>query len=112
MNFAQDSNLWLVIWALGLGTFGLRFLFLGLVGDRKMPVWVLRHLRYTAVGLLPGLIAPMVLWPDATGGMLDWPRLIAAIVTLAVGYKTKNIFAAILLGGICLYTIGQMVWAL
>ena len=112
MNFAQDSNLWLVIWALGLGTFGLRFLFLGLVGDRKMPVWVLRHLRYTAVGLLPGLIAPMVLWPDATGGMLDWPRLIAAIVTLVVGYKTKNIFAAILLGGICLYTIGQMVWAL
>ncbi|MBT7908064.1 MAG: AzlD domain-containing protein [Marinovum sp.] len=112
MNFAQDSNLWLVIWALGLGTFGLRFLFLGLVGDRKMPVWVLRHLRYTAVGLLPGLIAPMVLWPDATGGMLDWPRLIAAIVTLAVGYKTKNIFAAILLGGICLYTIGQMVSAL
>ena len=112
MNFAQDSNIWLVIWALGLGTFGLRFLFLGLVGDRKMPVWVLRHLRYTAVGLLPGLIAPMVLWPDATGGMLDWPRLIAAIVTLVVGYKTKNIFAAILLGGICLYTIGQMVWAL
>ena len=112
MNFAQDSNLWLVIWALGLGTFGLRFLFLGLVGDRKMPVWVLRHLRYTAVGLLPGLIAPMVLWPDATGGMLDWPRLIAAIVTLVVGYKTKNIFAAILLGGICLYTIGQMVSAL
>ena len=109
MNFAQDSNLWLVIWALGLGTFGLRFLFLGLVGDRKMPVWVLRHLRYTAVGLLPGLIAPMVLWPDATGGMLDWPRLIAAIATLVVGYKTKNIFAAILLGGICLYTIGQMV---
>ena len=112
MNFAQDSNIWLVIWALGLGTFGLRFLFLGLVGDRKMPVWVLRHLRYTAVGLLPGLIAPMVLWPDATGGMLDWPRLIAAIVTLVVGYKTKNIFAAILLGGICLYTIGQMVSAL
>ena len=74
-----------------------------------MPVWVLRHLRYTAVGLLPGLIAPMVLWPDATGGMLDWPRLIAAIVTLVVGYKTKNIFAAILLGCICLYTIGQMV---
>ena len=36
MNFAQDSNLWLVIWALGLGTFGLRFLFLGVVGDRKM----------------------------------------------------------------------------
>jgi len=109
MNFAQDSNLWLVIWALGLGTFGLRFLFLGVVGDRKMPPWVLRHLRYTAVGLLPGLIAPMVLWPEATGGTLDWPRLTAAAVTLAVGYKTKNVFSAIALGGICLYVTGQMI---
>ena len=89
MNFAQDSNLWFVIWALGLGTFGLRFLFLGVVGDRKMPSWVLRHLRYTAVGLLPGLLAPLGLWPEATGGDLDWPRLSAAAVTLVVGYKTK-----------------------
>ena len=108
MNFAKESNLWLVIWALCLGTFGLRFLFLGVVGDRKMPPWVLRHLRYTAVGLLPGLIAPLVLWPEATGGALDWPRLIAAAVTLAVGYKTKNVFAAILLGALCLYVTGQM----
>ena len=108
MNFAQESNLWLVIWALCLGTFGLRFLFLGVVSYRKMPPWVLRYLRYTAVGLLPGLIAPLVLWPEATGGALDWPRLIAAAVTLAVGYKTKNVFAAILLGGLCLYITGQM----
>ena len=108
MNFAQESNLWLVIWALCLGTFGLRFLFLGVVGDRKMPPWVLRHLRNTAVGLLPGLIAPLVLWPEATGGALDWPRLIAAAVTLAVGYKTKNVFAAILLGALCLYVTRQM----
>ena len=108
MNFAQESNLWLVTWALCLGTFGLRFLFLGVVDDRKMPPWVLRHLRYTAVGLLPGLIAPLVLWPEATGGALDWLRLIAAAVTLAVGYKTKNVFAAILLGALCLYVTGQM----
>lgn len=108
MNFAQESNLWLVIWALCLGTFGLRFLFLGVVGDRKMPPWVLRYLRYTAVGLLPGLIAPLVIWPEATGGALDWPRLIAAAVTLAVGYKTKNVFATILLGALCLYVTGQM----
>ena len=73
-----------------------------------MPSWVLRHLRYTAVGLLPGLIAPLVLWPEATGGALDWPRLSSAVVTLVVGYKTKNVFAAILLGGLCLYVTGQM----
>lgn len=51
----------------------------------------------------------MVLWPEATGGTLDWPRLTAAAVTLAVGYKTKNVFAEIALGGICLYVTGQMI---
>lgn len=108
MNFAQESDLWLVIWALCLGTFGLRFLILGVVGDRKMPPWVLRHLCYTAVGLLPSLITTLVLWPEATGEALDCPRLIAAVVTLAVGYKTKNVFATILIGELCLYVTGQM----
>ncbi|MEC7298634.1 MAG: AzlD domain-containing protein, partial [Pseudomonadota bacterium] len=74
------TELWIVILALGLGSFGLRFVFLGLVGDKAMPDWVLRHLRYTAVSVLPALVAPLVVWPGATGGEIDPPRLIAALV--------------------------------
>lgn len=67
------TELWIVILALGLGSFGLRFVFLGLVGDKAMPDWVLRHLRYTAVSVLPALVAPLVVWPGATGGEIDPP---------------------------------------
>ena len=61
-------TIWGVILALGAGTFLIRFSFLGLIGRKPMPEWVLRHLRYTAVAVLPGLVAPLVLWPAATGG--------------------------------------------
>jgi branched-subunit amino acid transport protein len=87
-------TLWTVIAALGLGSFALRFVFLGLVGDRAMPPWLLRHLRYTAVAVMPALVAPLVLWPKATEGETDPLRLAAAAATLAVGYVTKNLYAA------------------
>lgn len=97
------GTLWTVIILLGLGSFGLRFIFLGMIGDRPMPDWVMRRLRYTAVAVLPGLVAPLVVWPTATGGVLDMPRLAAALTTLAVGYVTKNVLAAIFSGAGMLY---------
>ena len=96
-------DLWVVIIGLGLGSFALRFVFLGLVGDRPLPAWVLRHLRYTAVAVLPGLVAPLVVWPAATGGSVDAPRMAAALVTLAAGYFLRNVIVAILLGALTLY---------
>lgn len=99
----SSSEIWMLIIALGLGTFLIRFSFLGLIGDRKLPDWVLRHLRYTPVALIPGLVAPIVLWPSATGGEPDPARLAAAFVTALVGYLAKSLFAAIIAGGATLY---------
>ncbi|WP_308917802.1 AzlD domain-containing protein [Jannaschia sp. LMIT008] len=89
---------WAIIGALGLGTYLIRFSFLGLIGDRPLPAWVLRHLRYTGVAVLPGLVAPLVLWPDATGGQPDPVRLAAAGATLAVGVWRRDVVQAVLAG--------------
>ncbi|MEL7213627.1 MAG: AzlD domain-containing protein [Pseudomonadota bacterium] len=99
----DSTQLWIVILGLGAGSFALRFSFLGIIGKRPLPEWVLRHLRYTAVAVLPGLIAPLVLWPAATGGELDPARLTAAAVTLIVGITTRDVLAAIFGGAIALY---------
>ncbi|WP_375174455.1 AzlD domain-containing protein [Pseudooceanicola sp.] len=98
-------DLWIVIFALGLGSFGLRFIFLGWIGDRALPEWVLRHLRYTAVAVLPALVAPLVVWPAATGGEADPARMGAAIVALVVGLATGRVFAAIVGGFTTLYAL-------
>lgn len=99
----DKTSLWTVIILLGLGSFGLRFAFTGFIGNRPLPPWVLRHLRYTAVAVLPGLVAPLVVWPAATGGTLDAPRMAAALVTLSAGYFLKNVILAIVLGALTLY---------
>lgn len=90
-----DTQIWLLIALLGLGTFVIRFSFLGLIGDRELPPIVLRLLRYTPVAVIPGLVAPLVLWPAGTGGEPDPTRLIAAAITLTVGFVTKNVLYAI-----------------
>jgi branched-subunit amino acid transport protein len=100
-----DSTIWAIIVALGVGTFAIRFSFLGLLGNRALPEWMLRHLRYTAVAILPALVTPMVLWPNATGGQTDPARLTAALLALAVGYLTKNAIATIVTGLAALFAL-------
>lgn len=102
-------EIWTIIILMGIGTFLIRFSFIGLIGGRALPEWVLRHLRYTAVAVIPGIVAPLVLWPEATGGELDPPRLSAALATLTVGYLTKNVLWAIAAGGVCLYGLLYLV---
>lgn len=97
--------IWTIIIVLGIGTYLIRFSFLGLIGGKDLPDWVLRHLRYTAVAVLPGLVSPLVLWPAATQGEVDPPRLSAALVTFAVGLLTRNAIAAILAGGVTLFAM-------
>lgn len=99
----SDGAVWAIIVGLGIGTFAIRFSFLGLIGDRKLPPWVLRHLRYTPVAVLPGLVAPLVLWPSATGGDPDPARLLAAGATLAAGYVTRSLLVAVFTGAAVLY---------
>ncbi|KUJ78269.1 AzlD domain-containing protein [Ruegeria profundi] len=103
MNSVDTVTMWVIIVGLALGSYGLRFVFIGLVGDRAMPPWVLRHLRYTAVAILPALIAPLVVWPTATEGQPDVSRMAAATVALVVGLITKNVLAAIFTGAGTLY---------
>lgn len=105
----NEHYIWTVILVLGVGTYLIRFSFLGLIGGKDLPEWVLRHLRYTAVAVLPGLIAPLVLWPAATGGDVDPARLSAALVTFGIGWLTSNVIAAILCGGATLF---GMIWVL
>ncbi|WP_300036574.1 AzlD domain-containing protein [uncultured Roseobacter sp.] len=105
----DSITLWTVIIGLGLGSYLLRFTFIGLVGDRPMPAWLLRHLRYTAVAVLPALVAPQVVWPAATGGEPDLPRLTAACVTLLVGYFSRNVFAALISGAVSLFAMLALV---
>lgn len=91
------SDIWIVIIGMAIGTFLIRYSFIGIVGDRPMPGWLLRLLRFTPVAVLPGVVAPMLIETGGDGS-LDPLRLIAAIATLAVGVLTRNVLYAIITG--------------
>lgn len=102
MNYSA-VEIWTIIILMAIGTYLIRFSFLGPLANTKLPDWLHRLLRYTPVAVIPGLAAPMVLWPAATGGEPDLPRLLAAATAIALGAYTKNLLAAILGGGGMLY---------
>ncbi|HKK97193.1 MAG TPA: AzlD domain-containing protein [Marivita sp.] len=91
----DDTTFWLLTIALGIGTFAIRFSFLGLLGGKRLPDWALLHLRYVGVAVFPALFTPLVLWPDATGGTPDPIRIIAAIAAFGVGLKGSVIGAIV-----------------
>jgi len=91
----DDTTFWLLTIALGIGTFAIRFSFLGLLGGKQLPDWALLHLRYVGVAVFPALFTPLVLWPDATGGTPDPIRIIAAIAAFGVGLKGSVIGAIV-----------------
>lgn len=108
MSGWSDAAVWGIIAALALGTWLIRFSFLGLIGGRRLPPWVLRHLRYTPVAVIPALIAPLVVWPQATGGETEPARLVAALAALAVGFGLRSVLGAIGAGMGTLYLLNAL----
>lgn len=100
----DDSAIWAVIVGLGVGTFLIRYSFLGIFGARQMPGWLLRHLKYTGVAVFPALFTPLLLWPEATGGQIDPIRLIAGGAAFVAGLRI-SVNAAILVGMGTLYAM-------
>ncbi len=97
MDYSK-TEIWAIIILLGIGTFIIRFSFLGAFGRITLPPFAMRLLRYTPVAILPGMVAPLVLWPAATDGETDPARMSAALVALAFGVYFKNVLAAIIAG--------------
>jgi branched-subunit amino acid transport protein len=74
------GTFWAVTILLGLGTFLIRYSFLGLVSPDRLSPRVQIYLRYVGVAVLPAMVVPMVLWPAAADGATDWARLGAAML--------------------------------
>ena len=102
------GEIWFLIIALGIGTYLIRLSFLGLIGSKELPNWALRHLRYAPVAMLPGLVAPLAVWPEATGGTPDPARLVAAAAALLIAYWRGNVIWGIIGGAATLAALSAI----
>lgn len=98
----SNFDIWITILGLAVATFLIRFSFIGILGGRRMPEWLLTALRYMPVTILPALIAPAILWPDVTGGEFEPLRAAAAVMTFALAWVLKSPMLGFLGGLVCL----------
>ncbi len=83
-----------------LVTFGARYPALALVGRITLPNILVRALRYVPAAVLTAIIVPAVLIPDSSRLALhpNNPGLVAAVFSIFVAYRTKNLLWTIVIG--------------
>lgn len=101
---------WLAVVIIGAGTFLTRLSFVGILGNRAMPVWAERPLKYVAPAVLAALVLPAVLLRD---GDIDItpagnPRFLAALAAGIVVFRFKSVSWAIVVG---MATLWILQWA-
>lgn len=101
---SDAASFWTLTILLGIGTFLIRFSFLGFLGGRSLPDRVLLYLRYVGVAVFPAMIMPLLVWPEATGGTPDPARLLAALAALFAGLRF-GVIPAIIAGMGALYLL-------
>ena len=92
-------NIWLILFATGLITYGIRLSLIVLYGKHEMPARLQQALRYVPPAVLSAIIFPEVL---LIGGhvniSLENPRLLAGVLAAFVAWRTKNVVLTIVVG--------------
>lgn len=108
----MDSNtVWLIIIAVGTGTFALRLSFIQLAGRFALPARAARALRFIPAAVLSAIILPAIL-RGAEGSLdiaIDNPRLIAGAFATLIAWWTKSVLAT-LAAGMCALWILQAIF--
>ena len=101
--------LWLTITAAGILTFLTRLSFFFLMDRWEPPDMLKRGLRYVPPAVLSAIIFPELL---LHGGSLDLSfgnvRLLAGMVAILVGWRTRNVFLTIAAGMAAFYLLGLL----
>jgi branched-subunit amino acid transport protein len=96
-------NIWLIMVAGGLITFGIRFSLIYLFGKIEVPETIRRALHYVPPAVLSAIIFPELFYSN---GSLDLTlantRLLAGLIAIIVAWFSKNTLITIIAGMIAL----------
>ena len=103
-------NLWLIVIAMGIVTFGIRLFPIVLLGRIEIPLIVQRALRFVPPAVLTAIVVPELLYHN---GQVDVSlmnvRLLAGLIAIVVAWRTKNALITIGVGMIALWALSAIV---
>lgn len=92
-------EIWLIMIALGVGTFLIRISFIALFTSREVPPLLQRALRFVPAAVLSALVIPQILTRNnAMDLSIQNPQLIAGLAAGLIAWRTKNVLFTILGG--------------
>lgn len=95
----NDLTLWGLFVAVGIATLVLRVAFIEGHGRWSVPPLLQRALQYVPASVLAALVAPAVVLPPAGSDVLvDWPRLLAAVIAALMAWFFRNTLYSLLAG--------------
>jgi branched-subunit amino acid transport protein len=89
----------LLIIGMMLVTFGVRYPMLAIVGRLQLSPFIIRALGYVPVAVLTAITVPAVVMPEGAIDVgIDNAYLVAAVLSVIVSWRTKNLLATIVIG--------------
>jgi branched-subunit amino acid transport protein len=96
----DNTQSWIVVLGLAVGTFLIRYSFIGLLADRTMPHWLDRALKL----MVPAIFAAIVLGGVVMVGgkvadLTQWPRYAAAAAAFIVAIASRGSMLGTVIAG-------------
>ena len=99
---------WLAIIGLAIGTFAIRYSFIGLLAGKKLPPRFERALQLAVPAIFAALVVPLILlhagefnWP------IRWPHVVAASVTALYAGWRGGMLISLVIG---MATLHALLW--
>lgn len=82
---------WAIVIALAVGTFLIRYSFIGLFANRDIPPWLERGLKFMVPAIFAAIVfSGVAMSTGQLAGLEQWPRFAAAVLALGVAIVKKG----------------------
>ena len=96
----DSTQSWLVVAGLAVGTFLIRYSFIGLFAKRDMPLWLAGVLKLMVPAIFGAIVlSGVVMVGGQVAGLAQWPRYLAAAIAFAVAVKTRGNMSLTVIAG-------------
>lgn len=89
-NFTAFES-WSVVFGLAIGTFLIRYSFIGLFADRDLPAWLDRALKLMVPAIFAAIVfSSVAMVGGEIAGWAHWPRYVAALLAFGAAIYSRG----------------------
>lgn len=97
---------WLAIIGLAIGTFAIRYSFIGLLAGKKLPPRFERALQLAVPAIFAALVVPLILFQGNQLNLtMRWPHAVAALITGIYAWWRGGMLLSLVIGMASLHAL-------